>query len=88
MLGLVLQVSSGSTTRTPSYPPDFTLRSAWAEERIRLLKMPEIEGAQTLAFIVDDFVQEWAQHTETLLVDSTCEYEFNDYILSTNSLIT
>jgi hypothetical protein len=59
-----------------------------AEEGIRLLEMPEIEGAQTLAFIVDDFVQEWAQHTETLLVDSTCEYNFKDYILSTNLLIT
>lgn len=28
--------------------------------------MPEIKGGQTLAF---NFVQEWAQHTEILLVD-------------------
>ena len=55
-----------------------------AEENIRLLEMPEIEGAQTLAFIVEDFVEEWAQHTDTFLVDSTCEDEFNDYILDTN----
>jgi hypothetical protein len=55
-----------------------------AEENIKLLEMPEIEGVQTLAFIVDDFVQEWAQHTDTFLVDSTCEYDFNVYILSTN----
>ena len=52
-----------------------------AEENIKLLEMPEIEGAQTLAFIVDDFVQEWAQHTNTFLVDSTCEYDLNDDIL-------
>jgi len=44
-----------------------------AEENIRLLEMPEIEGAQTLAFVVEDFVQEWAQYTDTFLVDSTCE---------------
>ena len=44
-----------------------------AEERIKLLEMPEISGAKCLAFVVDDFVQEWVQHTETLLVDSTCE---------------
>jgi hypothetical protein len=55
-----------------------------AKENIKLLKMPEIEGVQTLTFIVDDFVQEWAQHTDTFLVDSTCEYDFNVYILSTN----
>lgn len=48
-----------------------------AEERIKILKLCEIEGAQTLAFIVDDFVQTWAQHTDTLLVDSTWEYSFN-----------
>jgi len=29
-----------------------------AKENIRLLEMPEIEGARTLAFTVDDFVQE------------------------------
>jgi len=46
--------------------------------------MPEIEGAQMLAFVVEDFVQEWAQYTDTFLVDSMCEYGFNDYILSTN----
>jgi len=44
-----------------------------AEENVRLLEMPEIEGAHTLTFIVDNFVQEWAEHTETFLVDSTCE---------------
>jgi len=49
--------------------------------------MPEIKGAQTLAFVVDDFVQEWAQHTETLLVDSTCEYNFdNIFSVLTNEL--
>jgi len=47
-----------------------------AKENIKLLEMPEIQGAQTLAFIVGNFVQEWAQHTETFLVDSTCEYDF------------
>ena len=64
------------------------IKSAWmylekhgAEENIKLLEMPEIEGTQTLAFIVDDFVQEWVQHTDTFLVDSTCEYDLNDYIL-------
>ena len=45
-----------------------------AEDSIQLLEMPEVHGARTIAFIVEDFVQEWAQHTETLLVDSTCEY--------------
>jgi len=55
-----------------------------AEEKITLLEMPEIEGARTLAFIVNDFVQEWAQYTDTFLVDSTCEDGFNDYILNTN----
>lgn len=59
-----------------------------AEEHIRLIEIPEITGVRTLAFIVDDFVQEWAQHAETILVDSTCEYEFNDYILITNLKIT
>ena len=43
-----------------------------------------VQGAKTLAFIVDNFVQGWAQHTETLLVDSTCEYNLNYYILSTD----
>ena len=56
------------------------IKSTWlylekhgAEEGIKLLEMPEIKGAWTLTFIVDDFVQEWAQHTKTLLVDLTCE---------------
>ena len=43
--------------------------------------MPEIEGAQTLAFTVDDFVQEWAKFTDTFLVDSTCEYGFKTILL-------
>ena len=55
-----------------------------AEENIRVLEIPEIEGTQMLAFIVEDFVEEWAQHTDTFLVDSTREDEFNDYILDTN----
>jgi len=55
-----------------------------ANKNIKLLDMPEIEGAQMLTFVVEDFMQEWAQYTDTFLVDSTCEYEFNDYILSTN----
>jgi hypothetical protein len=59
-----------------------------AEERIKLLEIPEVEGAQTLAFIVDDFVREWAYNTETFLVDSTCEDNLNGYILSTNLLFT
>jgi hypothetical protein len=46
--------------------------------------MPEIEGARTLTFVVDDFVQQWVQYTNTFLVDSMCEYGFNEYILSTN----
>jgi len=54
-----------------------------AEENIRLLEMPEIEGVQMLAFIVEDFVQEWAQYTDTFLVDSTCEGKFNGYIINT-----
>ena len=44
------------------------------EQRVQLLELPEIEGTQTLAFIIDDFVENWAENTETLLVDSTCEY--------------
>ena len=59
-----------------------------AKEGVRLLYIPEIEGAKTLAFIVDDFLWVWVPHTETLLVDSTCEYGFNEIILSTNELIT
>jgi len=55
-----------------------------AEENIKLLEMPEIAGAQMLTFIVEDFVQEWAQYSNTFLVDSTCEDEFNHYILDTN----
>ena len=50
------------------------LENHGAKERIKLLNLPVIEGAQTLAFIIDDFVEDWAQNTETLLVDSTCEY--------------
>ena len=45
-------------------------------ENIKVLEMPEIEGARTIAFYVNDFVQEWAQHTNTFLVDLMCEYEF------------
>jgi len=51
------------------------------EGAIKLLEMPEIEGAQTLTFIVDDIMQEWVHQTDIFLVDSTCEYNFNDYIL-------
>ena len=51
-----------------------------AEDNVKLLEMPEIKGTRTFAFIVDDFVQEWAQHTNTFLVDSMCEYDLNDYI--------
>ena len=49
-----------------------------AKEHIELLKMPEIAGAKTLAFIISDFVQEWVQNTKTLLVDSTCKYNLID----------
>ena len=60
------------------------LKKHRANENIKLLDMPEMAGAQTLAFVVEDFMWEWAQYTDTFLVDSTCEYGFNDYILSTN----
>ena len=55
------------------------------KERIKLLKMPEITGTKTLAFVIDDFIQEWAQNAETLLVDSTCEYNLiNIFSVLTN----
>jgi len=57
-----------------------------AKDNIKLLEMPEIKGAKTLAFVVNDFVQEWVQYTDTFLVDSTCEYDFNGYILNTNKV--
>jgi len=51
------------------------------DEHITILEMPEIAGAKVLTFIVDDFIQEWAKFTDTFLVDSTCKYDFNSYIL-------
>jgi len=80
-------MSSGyMTIKDPVKSARIYLEKHGAEENIRLLEMPEIEGAQTLAFVVEDFVQEWAQYTDTFLVDSTCEGIFNDYILNTNQI--
>ena len=47
--------------------------------------MPEITGTKTLVFFIDDFVQEWVQNAETLLVDSTCKYNLiNIFSVLTN----
>ncbi len=43
------------------------------ENHIKVLNISEIPGTRTLAFIVDDFMREWAPYTDTFLVDLTCE---------------
>ena len=46
-----------------------------AQEDIALVEMDPVPGSRAFAFIVKDFMEAWAHHTDSFLVDSTCEYK-------------
>ena len=44
------------------------------EEGIEIIEMAPVCHARAFSFIVKDFMEAWACHTNSFLVDSTCEY--------------
>ena len=45
-----------------------------AEHNIELIEMDVVPYSRAFAFVVKDFMGAWACHTDSFLVDSTCEY--------------
>ena len=45
-----------------------------AEENIEIMEIGTVPHAKAFAFVVKDFMSKWARHTDSFLVDSTCEY--------------
>ena len=45
-----------------------------AHENIEMLEMGPVPHSKSFAFVVKDFIDAWARHTVSFLVDSTCEY--------------
>jgi len=43
------------------------------QEDIAMVEMDPVPGSHAFAFVVKDFVDAWAHHTDSFLVDSTCE---------------
>ena len=43
-------------------------------EKIEMVEMGPVPHSKAFAFIVKDFMEVWACHTDSFLVDSTCEY--------------
>jgi hypothetical protein len=44
-----------------------------AQEGIEMIKMDSVSHSQAFAFVVKDFMEAWADNTDSFLVDSTCE---------------
>lgn len=47
------------------------------DHHIAMLDVEAEPGTKVLAFYVTDFVGAWAQHTQELAMDSTCERPFH-----------
>ena len=45
-----------------------------AQENIEMLEMDPVSHSKAFAFVVKDFMEAWACHTDSFLVDSTCKY--------------
>lgn len=48
-------------------------RQFGVQEDIKIIEMEPVLGAHAFAFIVKDFMDAWVHHTDSFLVDSTCE---------------
>jgi len=44
------------------------------ESNVKIIELSQVEGARSFAFIVTDFMHEWAVQTDTFLVDSMCKW--------------
>ena len=45
-----------------------------AQEHIELVDMAPVPHSKAFAFVVKDFMEAWAPHTDSFLVDSTCQF--------------
>ena len=45
-----------------------------AQENVEMVDMDPVPHSKAFAFVVTDFMDAWAHHTNSFLVDSTCEY--------------
>jgi hypothetical protein len=43
------------------------------KENVEMIEMDAIPHSQAFAFVVNDFMEKWADNTDSFLVDSTCE---------------
>jgi len=39
-----------------------------------MVEMEPVTHSKAFAFVVKDFMEEWAHHTDSFLMDSTCQY--------------
>ena len=49
-------------------------RTFGAQENVEMVEMEPVAHSKAFAFVVKDFMEEWAHHTDSFLVDSTCQY--------------
>jgi len=45
-----------------------------AKENIEKVEMTPVPHSKAFAFVVKDFMEAWAHHTDSFLVDSTCKH--------------
>ena len=39
-----------------------------------MVEMEPVAHSKAFAFVIKDFMEAWAHHTDSFLVDSTCQY--------------
>ena len=57
-----------------------------AQENIEIVEMAPVPHSKAFAFVVKDFMEAWAHHTDSFLVDSTCQYFNYAPFLTLNTL--
>ena len=51
-----------------------------------MVNMVQVPHSKAFAFVVKDFMEAWACHTDSFLVDSTCQYFKHPSFLTLNTL--
>ena len=60
--------------------------TAGAQENVEIVDMDPVPHSKAFAFVVKDFMEAWARHTDSFLVDSTCQYFKHSPFLTLNTL--
>ena len=53
-----------------------------------MVDMDAVPHSKAFAFVIKDFMEAWARHTDSFLVDSTCQYLKNPPFLAFLTLNT